>query len=238
VKFIYSHILRIAVCVMGLAITGSDCRAQDTRRAIPAASNPSTPVAPTVSSGPSAIERSGMSAVPVESNRRLTVGDVVSFEITEDRDPAVVRKVSATGELDIAPFGRIKVAGKTTEQAEAAIKAFLEKDYYWTATPRLALDTVNPVAVIRKILISGEVRIPGPLEIAGGEQLTLSEAILRAGNFTQWAKKDKVKLTRGGSQQIYDVRKITSEGRAEADPVLQDGDRIHVEKNWFNIRGD
>jgi polysaccharide export outer membrane protein len=179
-----------------------------------------------------------MSAVPVDPNRRLTVGDVVSFEITEDRDPAVLRKVSATGELDIAPFGRVRVAGKTTEQAEAAIKAFLEKDYYWTATPRLALDTVNPIAALRKVLISGEVRSPGPLEVAAGEPLTLSEAILRAGNFTQWAKKDKVKLTRGGSQQIYDVRKITSEGRAEADPLLQDGDRIHVDKNWFNIRGD
>jgi protein involved in polysaccharide export with SLBB domain len=179
-----------------------------------------------------------MSAVPVDPNRRLAVGDVVSFEIIEDREPAVPRKVSATGELDISPFGRVKVAGKTTTQAEAAIKEFLEKDYYWTATPRVALDSVNPVAVLRKVLISGEVRTPGPLEMAAGEQLTLSEAILRAGNFTQWAKKDKVKLTRGGSQQIFDVRRITAQGRVDEDPVLQDGDRIHVDKNWFNIRGD
>jgi polysaccharide export outer membrane protein len=234
-----SHpILRVATCIAGLVIAGSDCLAQDIRRAVPAASNPQLPTAPAATAGPSAIERSGMSAVPVDPNRRLAVGDVVSFEILEDRDPAVLRKVTATGELDIAPFGRVRVSGKTTDQAEAAVKAFLEKDYYWVATPRIALDTVNPVAVLQKVLISGEVRTPGPLEIAAGERLTLSEAILRAGNFTQWAKKEKVKLTRGGSQQIYDVRKITSEGRAEADPVLQDGDRIHVDKNWFNIRGD
>ena len=231
-------ILRIAVCIVGLAIAGRDCRAQDVRRAVPAASNPATPPAPTGATGPSAIERSGLSAVPVDPNRRLTVGDIVSFEIIEDRDPAVLRKVSAAGELDVSPFGRIKVAGKTTEQAEAVIKVYLEKDFYWTATPRLAIDAVNPVAALTKVLISGEVRAPGPLEIAAGERLTLSEAILRAGNFTQWAKKEKVKLTRGGAQQIYDVRKITAEGRAENDPVLQDGDRIHVDKNWFNIRGD
>ena len=126
----------------------------------------------------------------------------------------------------------------TLRRAEEAIKAYLEKDYYWTATPMISIDTVNPIAVLRKVLISGEVRAPGPMEIAAGEQLTLSEAILRAGNFTQWAKKDKVRMTRGGSQQIYDVRKIISEGRADNDPVLQDGDRIHVDKNWFNIRGD
>ena len=235
-------ILRVAIGIVGLAIAGNDCLAQDIRRAVPAASGPSNvPTAPAAPGGndrSNAIERSEMSAVPVDPNRRLAVGDVVSFEIIEDRDPAVLRKVSATGDLDIAPFGRVRVSGKTTDQAEAAIKAFLEKDFYWTATPRIALDTVNPVAVLRKVLISGEVRSPGPLEIAGGERLTLSEAILRAGNFTQWAKKEKVKLSRGGSQQIYDVRKITSEGRVDNDPVLQDGDRIHVDKNWFNIRGD
>lgn len=232
-------ILRVTAWCVALAMAGSDGHAQDIRRAVPAASGPTaTPVAPAASAGPSAIERSGMSAVPVDPNRRLAVGDVVSFEIVEDRDPAVLRKVSATGDIDIAPFGRVRVSGKTTEQAEAMIKAFLEKDYYWTATPRVALETVNPVAVLRKVLISGEVRMPGPLEIAAGEHLTLSEAILRAGNFTQWAKKEKVKLTRGGSQQIYDVRRITAEGRVDQDPVLQDGDRIHVEKNWFNIRGD
>jgi protein involved in polysaccharide export with SLBB domain len=235
---ILPRLLRLALAIVGLAIAGGDCRAQDIRRAVPNASNPQPPVAPAAPAGPSAIERSGMSAVPVDPNRRLAVGDVVSFEIIEDRDPAVLRKVSATGELDISPFGRVRVSGKTTSEAEAVIKAFLEKDYYYTATPRVALDTVNPVAVLRKILISGEVRSPGPLEIAAGERLTLSEAILRAGNFTQWAKKDKVKLTRGGSQQIYDVRKITAEGRVDDDPVLQDGDRIHVDKNWFNIRGD
>ena len=179
-----------------------------------------------------------MSAVPVDPNRRLTVGDVVSFEIVEDRDPPVLKKVLATGEIDLSPLGRVRVAGKTTTQAEADIKAYLEKDYYHTATPRLGMDTVNPVAVLRKVIISGEVRAPGPIEIAAGERLTLSESILRAGNFTQWAKKDKVKLTRGGSQQIYDVRKITAEGQVDQDPILQDGDRVHVDKNWWNVRGD
>lgn len=224
--------------VAGLALFGLESGAQDTRRAVPVASNPQTPVAPPATNTTSAIERSGMSAVPVDPNRRLTVGDVVSFEIVEDREAPVLKKVLATGEIDLSPLGRVRVAGKTTTQAEADIKSYLEKDYYFAATPRLAMDTVNPVAILRKVIISGEVRAPGPIEIAGGERLTLSEAILRAGNFTQWAKKDKVKLTRGGSQQIYDVRKITAEGQVDQDPILQDGDRVHVDKNWWNIRGD
>lgn len=199
----------------------------------------SQPLAPVPNAGPSAIERSSMSAVPVDTNRRLAVGDIVSVQIQEDRDVPVAKRVSATGELDIAPFGRLRVAGKTTSQVESEMKSYLEKDYYYVATVLVSLDTVNPVAVVSKISISGEVRAPGAIEFAAGESITLSEAVMRAGNFTQWAKKDKVHLYRGGAEKgVYDVRKILSEGRVQDDPILRDGDRIHVEKSWFNIKGD
>lgn len=180
-----------------------------------------------------------MSAVPVDPSRRLSVGDVVTVQIQEDRDPPVTKRISATGDLDMSPFGRIRVSGKTTSQVEAELKSFLEKDYYYTATVFVALETVNPVAVVNKITVSGEVRGPGAFEFAAGESITLTEAIMKAGNFTQWAKKDKVHLYRGGVEKgIYDVRKILSEGRVQDDPILRDGDRIHVDKSWFNIKGD
>jgi len=178
-----------------------------------------------------------MSAVSVDPNRRLTSGDIVSVQIQEDRDLPVLKKVSATGDLDMAPFGRIKVAGKTTSQVESDLKSFLEKDYYYSATVLVALDTVNAVSQLRKITVSGEVRAPGSLEIAAGETITLTEAILKAGDFTQWAKKDKVHLFRGGTERIFNVPKLLNEGRVQEDPVLQDGDRIHVDKSWFNIKG-
>ena len=73
---------------------------------------------------------------------------------------------------------------------ESELKSFLEKDYYYTATVLVSLDTVNPTAVLKKISISGEVRAPGPIEVAAGETPTLPEVILPAANFTQWAKKD------------------------------------------------
>ena len=40
-------------------------------------------------------------------------------------------------------------------------------------------DHMNPTAVLKKISISGEVRAPGPIEVAAGETLTLTEVILR-----------------------------------------------------------
>ncbi|MEQ1862451.1 MAG: polysaccharide biosynthesis/export family protein [Chthoniobacteraceae bacterium] len=233
------RLLRFALLLLGIVVAGQGF-GQDVRRAQPAGRGNAYPGAgvPATPAGPSALERSGMSAVPVDVNRRLAVGDIISVQIQEDRELAVAKRVSATGELDMSPFGRIRVSGKSTAQVESELKALLEKDYYYTATVVVSLDVVNPIAVLSKITISGEVRAPGPIEVAAGEKLTLSEAILRAGNFTPWAQKDKVKLFRGGRETLHDVRTILKEGRVQDDPVLEDGDRINVAKNWFNFKGD
>lgn len=235
------RLLRIAPLLLGITLAGLSGRSQDVRRAEPAGRGTSAYGAPTQPTSPysaSALERSGMSAVPVDPNHRLGPNDMVTVQILEDRDPPALKKVSPTGDLDMSPYGRVRAAGKTTSQLESDLKSFLEKDYYYKATVAVALETVNPVAVLRKITVSGQVRSPGSIEIAAGETLTLSEAILRAGNFTQWAKKDKVHLFRGGSDRIHDVSRILDKGLVQEDPVLQDGDRINVEKNWFNIKGD
>lgn len=69
------------------------------------------------------------------------------------------------------------------------------------------------------------------------EPLRLSSAILKAGNFTEWANPKKVKLTRqvNGSAQSteYNVKEIIEKGDEKADPILQDGDRIYVPKAWI-----
>jgi protein involved in polysaccharide export with SLBB domain len=87
------------------------------------------------------------------------------------------------------------------------------------------------------VTIAGQVRIPGPQSMIEGEVLTLSVAIQKSGNFTEWAHQGKVRLTRqvnGVAQTTeYNVEKIVEKGDVKADPVLQDGDRIFVPKTIF-----
>jgi len=231
-----ARLRRIAPVFFGFACSVAVSFGQDVRKAEPAGRYPTGPSVP---AGPSALERSGMSSIAVDPNRRLAVGDIVSFEIMEDREAPQVKKITATGELDISPLGRVKVSGKSTDQAAADIKAYLEKDYYHVATVRIGLDAVNPTAVLRKVIIAGEVRGPGTLEIAGGETLTLSEAILRAGNFGPFGISDKVELTRrNGQRSVHDVRAIFRDPSKTQDPVLEDGDRVFVPKTWFKIKSD
>jgi polysaccharide export outer membrane protein len=171
----------------------------------------------------------------VDPDKKLSAGDQVTVEIVEDKEGGFPRVVTATGDLDVFPLGRVHVGGKTTAEAGVEIKRKLEADYYYHATVRISIDAVSR-SFVRSgtIHLSGEVRALGPQEMIAGEPLTLSNAILKAGGFGEWADSKKVKVTRsvsGTSQTtVYNVKHIIESGDINADPVLQDGDRIFVPK--------
>jgi protein involved in polysaccharide export with SLBB domain len=174
----------------------------------------------------------------VDPDKKLSAGDQVTLEIVEDREGGLPRVVTATGELDVPPLGRVKVSGKTAAEASVSIKQLLERDYYYTATVRLSIDQVSRVQVQSGVVyLSGEVRMVGPQFIVAGETLTLSNAILKAGGLTQWANPKAVRLTRqkDGRTEPTEVnyKKVIETGDTKNDPVLQDGDRIYVPKVFF-----
>lgn len=171
----------------------------------------------------------------VDPDKKLSAGDQVTVEIMEDREGGLPRVVTATGDLDVPPLGRVKVSGRTASQAAAEIKQLLEKDYYYHATVRLNIDRVSPVQVRQGIVyLSGEVRVIGPQELVAGEPLTLCNAILKAGGVGEWGNPKKVKLMRqkDGKTQTTEVnyKAIIESGDVSKDPILQDGDRIFVPK--------
>lgn len=177
---------------------------------------------------------------PVDPNKRLAVGDQVSIEIQEDRDGPIAKIITDAGDLDVPPLGRVKIAGKTTSEAEALIKARLEEDYYYKATVRLSIDRVNERASIGKVHVQGEVRAPQTLQVIQGDRLTVNEAILRCGNFSQFAKAEKVVVTRqknGKPPQRFtvNVKDIQRKGLLENDMLLEDGDSVFVPKSWFRL---
>src|SRR5271154_4897462 len=49
----------------------------------------------------------------VDPDKKLSAGDQVTVEIVEDREGGLQRMVTATGELDVPPLGRVRVAGRT-----------------------------------------------------------------------------------------------------------------------------
>lgn len=169
----------------------------------------------------------------LDPDAKLGAGDRLTLVVEEDREQGIPKVVSATGEIDVFPIkGRVKVSGKTTTEAAAEIKRLLEKDYYYTATVKLSLDSRTQAAKAGSVTISGEVRMVGPIDLLNGEKLTVSQAVLKAGGFGPFADQRRVQVTRteGGSTRQFnvDVKFILGKGAVDKDVILQDGDRINI----------
>ena len=113
------------------------------------------------------------------------------------------------------------------------IKTGLEKDYYYQATVRIAIDLKAKSR--GRVYLVGPVRTPGAQEIPSDEVLTLSKAIMRAGSFNDFADKKNVKVTRkiGPDERdtktfVVDVARILEKGQTAGDMPLEPGDLVVI----------
>ncbi len=86
--------------------------------------------------------------------------------------------------------------------------------------------------------LSGAIGRPGVYPISIGQKITLSEAILSAGGFTQFGDGSDVKLIRYGedgsrNEREINVDEILDYGKLDNDVLLKPGDRIIVDEKWI-----
>ena len=196
----------------------------DAQRALP-------PDLPTTS----AVMRTNSMTV-LDDKKRLGPNDYVSFRVVEDRDDESQRlRVNDNGELEVPYAGLIPAAGRTCKQIAYAVKAALEKEYYYNATVIIAVDRISEKSRGR-VYVIGSVRGPGPQEIPPDETYTVSKAIIRAGGFGDFANKRKVKLTRKNGEALeVDLKRIIEQGRSDEDVVLQPDDQVFVPQRLINM---
>lgn len=177
-------------------------------------------------------------AVAADPSRKLQAGDQLLVKIEQDREGAIPAGVSGTGDIIVEPLPQpVRVSGMTVGQASNEIKRLLEKDYYHTATVRLTLErAANPMA--GSISLSGKIGRVGSQPLFADRPLKLSQAILNAGGFQQYADDRRVRITRiskdGSARRIIcDVKSVLQEGKVENDILLQDGDYIFVPETFI-----
>jgi len=172
----------------------------------------------------------------LDDKKRLGSNDYVSFRVVEDRDNESQRlRVNDSGELEVPYVGLVQAAGRTCRELAYAIKASLEREYYYHATVIIAVDHISERSR-GKIYVYGSVKNQGPQEIPADESYTVSKAVIRAGGFGDFANKRKVKLTRKGGQDfVVDLKRVIEEGRSEEDVVLQPDDQIYVPQRLINM---
>ncbi len=172
----------------------------------------------------------------LDDKKRLGSNDYVSFRVVEDRDnESQLLRVNDNGELEVPYIGLVPAQGRTCKELAYAIKAALEKEYYYHATVILAVDRISEKSRGR-VYVYGAVKGQGPQEIPPDETYTVSKAIIRAGGFGDFADKRKVKLTRKNGEDVtVDLKRIIEQGHTEEDVVVKPDDQIYVPQRLINM---
>lgn len=176
----------------------------------------------------------------LDDKYQLSIGDQLSFRISEDEEEPVHLTVTDSGDLQVPYIGRYPAAGKTCKELALALKVELEKEYYRVATVVVAVDS-KPRSR-GKIYIVGAIRTPGPQDLSSDEVLTVSKAILRAGSFTEFADQKNVRVTRGtglgaDAKKTFtvNVAQVFEKGKTENDLPLQPGDLIFIPERMIRF---
>lgn len=156
----------------------------------------------------------------------LRVGDQLQIHITgSGLDEQLEMPVDENGEITLRFIGRVRAADRSLSQLEREI----ELEY--TERQRIFREVFARVNVPYTFyFIGGEVRQPGRYPISG--RVTLSQAIVAAGNFTEWARRDgRLILVRNNERTVILFREIVED--PSRDIELRTGDVITVERSFL-----
>ena len=189
----------------GLAGLTRPASAQGALAAVPA-------VAPSSSAG------SATSSNSVVPGYRLGTGDKVRLTVFGEPDLSGEFEVDGSGFLRLNLVGQVMALGLTVEELEHNVKTALEDGYLKDA--RVSVEVIN----YRPFYIIGEVNRPG--EYPYSNDMTILNAVAKAGGFTYRANESNVFIRRNG-----DTKEIPAP--ADQTTKINPGDVIRIPERFF-----
>jgi polysaccharide export outer membrane protein len=156
---------------------------------------------------------------------RFHVGDTVtvSFSGTADTILDHVEPIKEDGTITLPYIGAVRAGGRTARELQNAIHNLYVPQYY----VRLTITVSSPQRVF---YVGGEVKQPGRQLYIG--ETTVTKAIQSAGDFTDFANRSKVWLTRSNGERIK-VNCTKALQNPSLDPAVYPGDQIQVPRRLF-----
>jgi polysaccharide export outer membrane protein len=159
------------------------------------------------------------------ASERLRVGDLlkITFSGPTQPPPDHNERIPDDGFISLPLIGKVQTMGQTRVELQEAIRKRYEEGYYRTITV-----TIAPAE--RFFYVYGEVNKPDRHPYLG--VLTVTDAIAAAGDFTEFANKKKVQVTRTDKTVIY-VDCVKALRNPALNPEVFPGDQIFVKRSWF-----
>jgi polysaccharide biosynthesis/export protein len=212
---------------------------------------------PVASSGlPQATDDSNAAASRISSMEALDdtmplkVGYRISLRIVEDKDKTLSLLVQDSGDIVAPHLGLVRAAGLTCKKVAYNMKRELEKQYFQQATVIVSIELARspyaqnpnqPGAIEDFFTVFGQVARQGKYEMFPDEELTISQAILKAGGFAPFALTKDVRIIRKVKTEMkpveirINVDEIMTRGRLDKDIAVRPNDVIIVKEKKINF---
>lgn len=146
----------------------------------------------------------------------LSPGDMVRLEVWRQPEFSGEFSIAADGSIRHPLYRDVRVTGVPMRTAEERLRTFLRQ---FEANPQFVMTPLLSVAV------GGEVRQPGLYNLL--PEITIAQAIARAGGPTERGRLDRVRVLRGGRELTLDLTRPEAEFSQVS---IQSEDQILVER--------
>jgi protein involved in polysaccharide export with SLBB domain len=177
----------------------------------------------------------------------LKVGYRISLRIVEDKDKTLSLLIQDSGDIVAPHLGLVRAAGLTCKKVAFNMKRELEKQYFQQATVVVSIESIPrsglaPTGMVEDFFtVFGQVARQGKYEMFPDEELTISQAILKAGGFAPFALTKDVRIIRKVKTEIkpveirINVDEIMTRGRLDKDIAVRPNDVIIVKEKKINF---
>ena len=160
-----------------------------------------------------------------DEDYKIGKSDVLEINVWKEEDLTKTVRVRKDGKISLPLIEDVQAAGRTPAELKKTIQQGL-REYIENPTVTVIVQS----QASRRYYIIGEVAQTGEFELI--KDLTVVQAITKAGGFTEWADKDDILLLRGSSgnkeRVIIDYNEIVSGENPEQNVELQADDTIIV----------
>ncbi|MBI5210925.1 MAG: polysaccharide biosynthesis/export family protein [Elusimicrobia bacterium] len=162
---------------------------------------------------------------------KVRPGDLLEISVFQEGDLNRKVRVGADGMITLPLAGKVALDGLDIQAAEAAVGDALKK---YLVNPQVSVFVAERSSSL--VYILGEVKSPGSYPVPGDRPITVLEAVVLAGGFTQYAAQDRTRVIRNveGRSEAFQISitAITA-GDKSKDMALEPNDVIFVPESFF-----